>query len=1242
MKPCFRKYHFAQHFRNIHPGLNADDYEETSVVCSETEFPRKCGFCKHHFESRQERIDHIAEHFKQGKCMLDWNDSDDSADSNDANDDDDDKPSDDGSKGSRPADQPPPRHPRAGHNSNYFGGGSDRTGGGSSGGESQSGFFQFQLSQLNDGQSGSQSSRANQLIKPKSALRSTQQRTRCTSEPLPEQPTEQPSSAGQWYTQGNFNAPKGDDSHPLARDGLTKSLVQHQRDTELAEDHHLTKALIPDVKTDWLDSLLQARQRMTISGATSASSSGGATRSLAADEHDLAIRTSIETSSGATRHETEVARVSQALQNIPPASQPFLSVRLLGSGGFSTVDEVVHRATSLRLSRKTLKNRNPAAIKELLKEVNMLQKLRHPHVIRFLGAYTTGDKMSILLSPIADTTLALWLDRYKQDQPANLSQVVSKMFGCLAASVRYLHEQRPVVKHMDIKPQNILIVEGDGEFPHVVLCDFGISTSEEITEGSLQPLTRHYVAPEAFEGFTRKQAADIWSLGCVFAEMASVSFNQGNSSWSELRKEYSGRATKYYWQDVAGLQDRLTSVHEGATTSTEKTVVRTLKAMLKAQPEERPDAATLAMVFTPASCCLSWPNKNAAYPGPHEEASLVEMLGHEDGTICHGELTQHGHSAAGSQQALSTAKSWIERCSHSHEECAHPAPNGANTLPSRLVDISPDGKAGRSVRVVDSTSMESRVEYVALSHIWSQSDVTLSAADLQTSHVDIPLSSLSQAMNEAITTAQGLAYRYLWIDSLCIQQDSDNDKRQGCASMAATFRNAALTLILDNVDQTTTDVTNAIATHSNNCIDRTGPDFGLDTRAWALQERLLSHRLLHMGQEQLYFECNSLKASETFPQGLPSLIWEKAHTKVNGTHHNVPKIDNSLATHDRLTQLHYGTKLPGLTELKQASKDQFAAHSRQASGSQSNNLVRTPQKFKQANRLEQRRVRDCQWIKKEGNSIGDNMEAAQMKIQARSASTLDPLRLSRPQDKQAPLSSRTHGPSTFGVEDCREGVFHGEEEGRNLLRASEQQLTNDTDGRSHDSAATKRCTVDAFKDDDRTNANEACKDVCGHATISSSSKTHDNARNNDNVAIKKTTPNDDRGSTTSSSTNHSHGSARDAAPATARRTLTTDSEDDRVSHPSLLQCVSSKGLRLTAARKEISMSGQLDQNGSMSSRNTNGSSRSRSRNGSKRNGKANGRTNMGGGNGNEKADEGDARMHGGGEEKDGDVDVVMG
>ena len=128
--------------------------------------------------------------------------------------------------------------------------------------------------------------------------------------------------------------------------------------------------------------------------------------SLLATYHDLGIPDCfVRNTTATTTHWQEISSSLTAYQVRP---HDFMSIKLLGTGGFSTVDEVVHHETKLRISRKTLKNKDRSAMEELKNEVQVLQKLRHPHIIRFLGAYSKGDKVSILLAPVAETTLALW------------------------------------------------------------------------------------------------------------------------------------------------------------------------------------------------------------------------------------------------------------------------------------------------------------------------------------------------------------------------------------------------------------------------------------------------------------------------------------------------------------------------------------------------------------------------------------------------------------------------------------------------------------------------------------------------------------------------------------------------------------------------------------------------------------------------------------------------------------------
>lgn len=956
VKPCYRKYHFAQHFRNIHPGINYEDYQEASVVCSETEFPRQCGFCRRRFESRQDRIDHIADHFKKGKCMLDWDDHDTNDGSNDNNDDDDNRPSDDDSDSSKPH-QPPPRVPRAGpDDSQYYGSGGHNDGENGSG--SQGSYFQFQLSRLSESEAGSEVYYAQQLIiKPTS-----DQRMRCRSEP----PQQRPFSIHELDATAEYNA------DPLARDAVSGFLTLAKQD----------------------------RQKSLLSGPQSTND---------------AITTEPGKVVGQQEYQpSELMPVEpKVLQLISANSQSFLSVRFLGSGGFSTVDEVVHRGTKLRLGRKTLKNRDPAAVEELRKEVNVLQKLRHPHVIRFLGAYSQGDKLSILLSPIADTTLSLWLERFTNTKPGNFGQIITKMFGCLASSVRYLHEQRPVVKHLDIKPQNILIVEGDGEFPHVVLCDFGISTSDDICEGRTQPLTRQYVAPEVFGGFhrtSRTPAADIWSLGCVFAEMASIPFGESNTKWTSLRSEFSGRTGKYYWQDVPGLQNRLALVLENATSASERTITRTLQAMLQRQPAERPNASSLTLVFTPAPCCLSWPNDKAAYPGPQEELSMVEMLVHEDDKDCRDQVNQCSSIATTSRQDKPGAQAWLEQCLHSHGACSHSGLIESKALPTRLVDTRPENGTS-CVRVVNSASISSlaeSVDYVALSHLWNESHTSLTTAGLESMKSGIPLSTLSGALNTAITAAHDLGYRYIWTDSLCVIQDVEESRREECANMASVFRNAALTLVLDSIENGVEDFRKALAESDSG--------FAWDTRAWALQERLLSRRFLHLGQEQMYWECNSLKASQTFPQGLPLLVWEKAHSKPDTLKRIQPGMKETLSYNSPLAH------------------DAIAASTEER-------LRPDPATFTDKNRSSLRTdpLRDLQWIRKEGDGIGDGTEASQTYSAVSSSTT---------SDKSTTTSDKLGNFPVFTTSTCADGNKRLTVDGGKHNCSSKALLaSNDVDGR---------------------------------------------------------------------------------------------------------------------------------------------------------------------------------------------------
>lgn len=74
-KSFYRKQHFKQHFKSVHPHLQASDYEPSSYFPIESDFSRHCGFCTARFGTWKDRLNHIAEHFETGrKHMRDWRD----------------------------------------------------------------------------------------------------------------------------------------------------------------------------------------------------------------------------------------------------------------------------------------------------------------------------------------------------------------------------------------------------------------------------------------------------------------------------------------------------------------------------------------------------------------------------------------------------------------------------------------------------------------------------------------------------------------------------------------------------------------------------------------------------------------------------------------------------------------------------------------------------------------------------------------------------------------------------------------------------------------------------------------------------------------------------------------------------------------------------------------------------------------------------------------------------------------
>lgn len=187
---------------------------------------------------------------------------------------------------------------------------------------------------------------------------------------------------------------------------------------------------------------------------------------------------------------------------------------------------------------------------DALKEVKNMSALRHPHIVAYVAsfedyciqtreikrrprgkAHTAFFKVNqkikkhilgIAMYPPAQCNLHSFMDEVFQS-PREADWILPHLhtyFGCLSQAVTYLHRQSVQIRHKDIKPENIVI----DDFGLPVLTDFGLSKHFETGQYSEGPTpkTLKYADPEAIHEERRDEHSDIFSLGCVFLEMATV------------------------------------------------------------------------------------------------------------------------------------------------------------------------------------------------------------------------------------------------------------------------------------------------------------------------------------------------------------------------------------------------------------------------------------------------------------------------------------------------------------------------------------------------------------------------------------------------------------------------------------------------------------------------------------------------------------------------------------------------
>ncbi|XP_020087210.1 serine/threonine-protein kinase STY17 [Ananas comosus] len=161
---------------------------------------------------------------------------------------------------------------------------------------------------------------------------------------------------------------------------------------------------------------------------------------------------------------------------------------------------------------------DPESINAFKHELTLLEKVRHPNVVQFVGAVTQNVPMMIVSEYHPKGDLACYLQKKGKLQPHK----VLKFALDIARGMNYLHHCKPdPIIHCDLKPKNILLDNGG----QLKVAGFGLIKLSKISPDkvklahpeSLSPSL--YTAPEVYKNEIFNRSVDAFSFGLILYEM---------------------------------------------------------------------------------------------------------------------------------------------------------------------------------------------------------------------------------------------------------------------------------------------------------------------------------------------------------------------------------------------------------------------------------------------------------------------------------------------------------------------------------------------------------------------------------------------------------------------------------------------------------------------------------------------------------------------------------------------------
>lgn len=243
-----------------------------------------------------------------------------------------------------------------------------------------------------------------------------------------------------------------------------------------------------------------------------------------------------------------------------PSSQPgildrFEGVEKLGEGTYGVVYKARDRSTGqwVAIKKTRLEASDEGVPSSAIREISCLRELVHDNIVQLHDVYHRDNRLYLVFE-FLDYDLKQFIDA----NPALYGNhfIIKHFMYQLLSGLDWCHRNR--VLHRDLKPQNLLV---DRAQLRLKIADFGLARvfGVPMRVYTHEVVTLWYRAPEILLGqAVYHSSVDIWSVGCIFAEMVCrVPLFPGDSEIDQLFKVFRvlGTPCESMWPGVSALPD---------------------------------------------------------------------------------------------------------------------------------------------------------------------------------------------------------------------------------------------------------------------------------------------------------------------------------------------------------------------------------------------------------------------------------------------------------------------------------------------------------------------------------------------------------------------------------------------------------------------------------------------------------------------------------------------------------------